>query len=568
MQHPTRTTPTTTLYRAGRIHSPCDPRATALLVTGHPDGDPAAGRPEGGARPGGPDGDPDGTVVWVGAWDDAPAADHTVDFGDALVTPAFVDAHLHATDTGLAELALDLSATRSAAQLLDAVAGAASRLPADAVVLGHGWDESTWDDPTLPDAATLDRAAGGRMVYASQASLHSALCSGALLPHAAGVPGYHPAGWVRREAHHAVRAVVAGTIGTAQRREAQRAALRRAASLGIAAVHECGGPGISSEPDFTGLLALAGAGTPEVYGYWGELHGAARARELGAAGAGGDLFADGALGARTAHLREPYLDHDGDADYDGDAGFGGDTGGGAPRGYGYLSSDQVRDHLLGCHEVGLPGGFHAIGDAALATVLAGFAAAATRLGVERLRTGRHRIEHAELVDRNMIAELVEYGVIASVQPAFDRLWGGERQMYAQRLGIDRALAANPLGAMHSVGVALAFGSDSPVTPLDPWGSVRAAACHHNPVHRISLRAAFAAHTRGGWRAVGQDPHGVLTPGAPATFAVWHTPAGLDGTLPAVLAPDPADRGPHDPTPLPTCRRTVLRGTTIYDRERG
>ncbi|MPZ27337.1 MAG: amidohydrolase family protein [Micromonosporaceae bacterium] len=524
------TTPTTTLYRGGHIHSPCDPHASALLVTGD-------------------------QVSWVGSDADAPSADRTVDLDGGLVTPAFVDAHVHTTHTGFALTELDLSGARSAAQLLDAVAGAASALPDGAVVLGHGWDESTWDaaipagsgaGQTPPEAAVLERAAGGRSVYLTQASMHSALCAGTVLAAAAGATGYHPSGWLRRDANHAARKAAVAGIGAVQRAEAQRAALRRAAALGIGAVHECGVPGLGSEEDFTEVLARSGDGAPEVYGYWGEL-GAAKAKELGAVGAGGDLFADGALGARTAHLREPYHDEPG-------------------TGHAYLSVEQVRDHLLDCHRHGLPGGFHAIGDAALATVLAGFAAAAEQVGLERVRAARHRIEHAELVDREMIGQLVEFGVVTSAQPAFDRLWGGEHQMYAQRLGTARALASNPLGAMHSVGVALAFGSDSPVTPLDPWGSVRAAAWHHNPAHRVSVRAAFAAHTRGGWRAVGQDPHGVLTPGAPASFAVWHTPAGLDGTLPALLAPEPADRGPHDPTPLPQCRRTVLRGATIYDSE--
>src|SRR5690606_35686899 len=277
--------------------------------------------------------------------------------------------------------------------------------------------------------------------------------------------------------------------------------------------------------------------------------GAEKARQLGAVGAGGDLFADGALGARTAHLREPYLD-------------GGN-------GHGYLTAEQVRDHLLQCHEHQLSGGFHAIGDAAVATVLAGFAAAAEKLGAERLRAARHRVEHAELVDRQMVAKFVEYGIVASMQPAFDRLWGGEHQMYAQRLGPARSLAANPFGAMHSVGVALAFGSDTPVTAVDPWGGVRAAAYHHNPAYRMPVRAAFAAHTRGGWRAVGQDRHGALVPGAPATFAVWHTHAGRGGPLPMLVdvqvAAEVAQR-PGSPRPAepPVCRRTVLRGTVIFD----
>ena len=94
----------------------------------------------------------------------------------------------------------------------------------------------------------------------------------------------------------------------------------------------------------------------------------------------------------------------------------------------------------------MQGGFHAIGDAAIATVLDGFAVGgARRSGWTRLRGGRHRVEHAELMDKAMIAGFVEFGVVASMQPAFDRLWGGADRMYAQRLGVERALASNPIG---------------------------------------------------------------------------------------------------------------------------
>ncbi|WP_027342383.1 amidohydrolase [Hamadaea tsunoensis] len=511
----------------------------------------------------------DGVVAWVGSAADAPAADEVIDCraiagDDALLAPAFVDAHVHATDTGLALRGLDLSGVRSAEQLLDAVSAFAAGLPDAAVVLGHGFDESTWPSLEQPPAAErLARASGGRAVYLSQASIHSALVTPDLLKLAEGAPGYDESGWVRRDAHHVVREAAFGQITADQRRTAQRAALEHAASLGIAAVHECGGPGTSSEEDFTDVLSLSGAGLPEVYGYWGELGGAAKAVELGAVGAGGDLYADGALGSRTAHLSADYLDEHG-------------------CGFGYVTAEQVRDHLLGCHalrprdersreEPGvhsarpLQGGFHAIGDAAIGTVLEGFAMAAAKLGhlgvsgAEVLREARHRIEHAEIVDKAMIGKFVEYGITASMQPAFDRLWGGEHQMYAQRLGVARSLASNPMGQMHAVGVALAFGSDSPVTPLDPWGSVRAAVNHFNPVQRMSAKAAYAAHTRGGWRAVHLDDDGVLAPGHAATFGIWSAPGGLVGTLPALLP-----ELPDEPLPeLPVCRRTVLRGEKIY-----
>ena len=506
-----------TLYRNGRCYSPADPTAAALLVR-------------------------DGRIAWLGADADAPSADRTVDLDGALITPAFVDAHVHTTATGLALLGLDVSGTPSRAALLDAVAAHAVGLAPDAVLVGHGWDESTWADQAPPDAAALDRAAGGRRAYLSQASVHSAVVSTALLDTVPDdAPGYDTSGWLRRDAHHAARAVAFGALSTGQRRDAQRATLRRAASLGIAAIHECAGPGTSGEDDLTALLALAAeGGRPEVYGYWGELGAAGKARELGAVGAGGDLYADGALGSRTAHVREPYTD--------------------GTHGFGYLTAAQAADHLVDCVRHDVQGGFHAIGDAAIGTVLAGFADAAARVGVDRLRAGRHRIEHVELVDRDGVRGLVEYGVTASMQPAFDRLWGGETAMYAQRLSVARSLASNPFAALAGVGVALAFGSDSPVTPLDPWGSVRAAAAHHNPASRIGVRAAFAAHTRGGWRAVHRDADGVLAPGAPATFAVWDAPAGLAGGLPALLAAGPDEPAP----PLPTCRRLVLHGRVIWD----
>jgi len=515
---PTASAGPTTLYRNGRIHSPADPRATALLVR--------AGR-----------------IEWLGPEEDAPlGAEAVYDLAGGLLAPAFVDAHVHTTDTGIVLLGLDLSGTRSAAEVIERVARHAARLPADSVVLGHGWDESFWADETPPGAAELDRAGAGRRVYLAQASVHSALVSSPLLAQCPpDTPGYSSTGLLRREAHHVVRELAMGALTPGQRRIAQRGALSRAAALGIAAVHECGGPGTSSESDFQAVLELGRSGElPEVYGYWGELNAAEKARELGAVGAGGDLYADGALGSRTAHLRQPYVDHGG-------------------CGAGYVTVEEVAAHLVECTRVGVQGGFHAIGDKAIATVLAGFALAATRVGVEAIRDGRHRIEHLEILDKQLIAGLVNFGVMASMQPAFDRLWGGDDAMYAHRLGVQRSLASNPLGSLAGVGVPMAFGSDAPVTPLDPWGTIRAALRHHNPVQRIGVRVAFAAHTRGGWRAALRDDEGVLVPGGPATFAVWPG-TDLAGGLPRLV---PADD--EEPMPaLPVCRRTVLRGTVIYD----
>jgi hypothetical protein len=290
------------------------------------------------------------------------------------------------------------------------------------------------------------------------------------------------------------------------------------------------------------MLALARTEPgPDVVGYWGELGGVEKARELGALGAAGDLFADGAIGSHTACLRSVYADGD-------------------HTGHAYLTAAQVRDHVVACTRAGLQAGFHAIGDGALEAVVAGFSEAAAVVGADALRAVRHRLEHVEMVDPSMIATLADLQVVASVQPAFDRLWGGPEGMYAERLGAERAATLNPFATMAAAGVVLALGSDSPVTPLDPWGTVRAAARHRTPDQGLEVAAAFDAHTRGGWRAARVDDGGVLRVGAPATFAAWTATQGTGATqgkgtsLPA-LDPD---------GPLPQARRTVVRGTTVFE----
>ncbi|MFE9423241.1 amidohydrolase [Kitasatospora sp. NPDC006697] len=530
----TERTPRTVLLRGGNVYSPADPFATAMLIEG-------------------------GQIAWVGSEGAADAyaavADEVVELDGALVTPAFVDAHVHATATGLALTGLDLTGCPSLAEALRRVTDfTAGRTE---VLIGHGWDETGWPEGRPPTLAELDAAAGGAPLYLSRTDVHSALASSALrerTPGLAGLPGHHPDGPLTRDAHHAVRRAALARLTDEQRRTAQLATLRHAASLGIAALHECAGPEISSARDLTALLALAAeTDGPEVYGYWGELGGVDPARELGAAGAGGDLFADGALGSHTACLHTPYQD----ADHTGTA---------------YLTAEQIADHVTACTEAGLQAGFHAIGDAALSAVLAGVRAAADKLGLPAVKALRHRVEHAEALDEAAVAAFAELGLTASVQPAFDAAWGGPDGMYAARLGAERAAGLNPFAALLRAGVPLAFGSDSPVTPLDPWGTVRAAAFHRTPEHRISVRAAFAAHTRGGWRALGRDQEGVLVPGAPASYAVWRT-----GEL-VVQAPDSRVAGwstdPRSGTPglpdltpgteLPVCLRTVVRGRTVHE----
>ena len=537
-----------TLYRGGVVHCPADPAdrgdptdltdltapvATALVVAHD-------------------------RIAWIGS--DEAATSHAdgvaevVDLDGALVTPTFVDSHVHTSLTGMRLRSVDLTDARSSNEALSKIENGA-RKRSGRPVFAPGWDEQDWPERRPPTSFELDRASYGGVVYAPRVDGHSAVISSALAA-AAGArnhPGWNDDGLVTRDAHHAARNAFYAGVSAADRRADINAALSSAAAAGIGLVHENGGPIVSSETDFADVLAAGNwvpdSPGPQVIGYWGELvadveSARALAGRMGARGFAGDLNVDGSIGSRTASLRRPYAD--------------------VPQcGNAYLSVEQVRDHVAACSLAGIQAGFHVIGDAGADTVIAGFQAAASQIGAARVAAARHRLEHLEMIDVDGIKALAELGVTASVQPAFDAHWGGPDGMYAARLGRARARGMNPFATMAAAGMSMAFGSDSPVTPFAPWEAVRAAVNHHDPAQRISVESAFLAHTRGGWRAAGIDDRGYLAVGQLASFALWslgsETGSGElrsgASTLPDLSA------GATPPTNL----RTVICGRAVFDR---
>ena len=531
-------TVSTKLLVNGRVHSPTHPDATAMAIRGD-------------------------VVAWLGSDDvgrsQFPGAE-VEDLGGGFVAPGFVDSHIHVTATGLLLSGLDLRPATSRAQCIQMVAEYAAAHPGRPV-WGHGWDESSWPENTPPSTGDLDAVLGERPAYLARVDVHSALASSGLRRLVAELPaaaGFSPDGPLVGDAHHLVRAAARGLLTAEQLAEARTAALQAAAAVGIVAVHECAGPEIGGLDDWRRLRDVDHG--VEVIGYWGEAVATpAQARalvdETGARGLAGDLFVDGALGSHTAWLHEPYND--------------------APDRSGtcYLQPEVIETHVRACTAATVTAGFHVIGDAAVSAVVAAFERVVADLGVAAVARCGHRLEHVEMVTGDQAAKLGAWGVIASVQPSFDALWGGPDGMYARRLGAERGGQLNPLALLASQGVPLALGSDAPVTGLDPWVSVRAAVNHHTSGSAVSARAAFAAATRGGWRAGGvrDGLTGSLVPGAPASYAVWDAgPLEVHAPRDAVQrwSTDPRSRVPALPRlgptdALPRCRRTVHRGAVVY-----
>lgn len=526
------------LYRNGSVYSAADPFATAMLVTGD-------------------------TVAWVGSEHAAAAlADSSmvvIDLQGALIAPGFVDSHVHTTETGLALTSLDLTPVNSLAELLDLVAGAAAGT--SGTILGNGWDESRWSDRRPPTAAELDAASGGRDVYLVRADVHSAVVSASL---AGRLSLQEHDGWddgfVVRDAHFAVRSAVRN-LSIDERDRFQRTALDHAAAQGIVAVVEMAAPHIAPREDVLALLERDGA-HPEVLAYWGqaasteeEMLNILRSFDGRILGLGGDLNVDGSIGSHTARMRTPYAD--------------------APHtcGTAFMADDDVAAHLSAATAAGLQAGFHVIGDEGLDTVIAGLEKAAAVQGIEKVRAARHRLEHVEMADDDAIGKLVHFGTIVSAQPGFDALWGAPGGLYEQRLGRDRYMPMNRVGSLLGQGVPVCLGSDSPVTRMSPWQSVRACIAHGSPEERISARAAFLAHTRAGWRAVGAENPllGQLVPGAPASYAVWEVDELMVQTPDSRVQSWSTD--PRAGTPLlpaldsgtaPRCLQTVHHGVQLFN----
>lgn len=191
------------------------------------------------------------TIAWLGEDSAAAAhrdaADAVIDLRGALVTPGFVDAHVHATSTGLALTGLDLSGTRSLGEALALVEARAQEVRGG-VILGHGWDETRWPEGRPPTREEIDRATWGSVVYLSRVDVHSAVVSGALVAmnrHLTGLDGYDGAAPLTRQAHQAARQAAYASLTPLQTAVAQRAMRARAAELGIVAAHEMAGPTIS-----------------------------------------------------------------------------------------------------------------------------------------------------------------------------------------------------------------------------------------------------------------------------------------------------------------------------------
>jgi predicted amidohydrolase YtcJ len=411
----------------------------------------------------------------------------------AWVIPGLWDHHVHTVQWALAAQRHALGHVGSAAQAVAELATAT--VLDDGRRVGTGFRDALWtDQPTL---AALDAATGEIPTYAINADVHSVWLNSAA-QRREGMSTDH-SGVLREEAAFEI----SRRLNAADPRVADRyvdSALRKAAARGIVGIVDL--DMAWNAEAWARRLADGFDATRVSFGVYPALldraidEGLTTGDALDPAGLVkmGPLkvITDGSLGTRTAACSHAYP--------------------GDPHNHGLLTVPpmQLQELLIRATGAGLAVAVHAIGDVANSHALDAFAA-----------TGAQgTIEHAQLVAHADIARFARLGVAASVQPEHaiddrdmtDTIWAGQTAL------------AYPLRALADAGANLLFGSDAPVSPLDPWAAM-AAAVHRTrdgrapwrPEQGVDAATALSASTAGG-----SLTGNALFPGATADLAVVDT----------------------------------------------
>jgi predicted amidohydrolase YtcJ len=236
------------------------------------------------------------------------------------------------------------------------------------------------------------------------------------------------------------------------------------------------------------------------------------------------LFADGALGSRTALLLEPY---EGTSDH----------------GIAVTPAAELASLAARSAAAGIVPQVHAIGDAALRSAVAALTPIAPDTGPMA------RVEHVQLADLADLAAMAAARIGASIQPVHLRSDVGKARAAWGPRAESRAFL---LRSLFAAGIPTAFGTDAPVEPADPWPGIAIAVTRRAPgwpggdtvgaTEAIDLAIALRAATRGPATIAAQPDRGHLDIGAHADFvaipaAALDTPDLLWHVRPVLTALD-------------------------------
>ena len=395
-----------------------------------------------------------------------------VNLGGKTVLPGLIDAHLHWEAQARSLRSVNVFEVPSKAQALERVRERLAQTPAGEWITGQGWAQDLWDDRAFPSKADLDALAPHNPVYLSAKSGHAGWVNSAALA-AAGVTDSTPdpeGGQIARDSAGAATGILLETAMELVKDCVPRPTGEQLADMMLDAQTLAHRSGLTMIHDFDDPSCLVALQILRERGQLG-LRVVKQVNQawLDAALASGirrnfgddwlrigalKLFADGALGPKTALMFEPYE--------------------GEPDNFGMplVDREEMIEYVSHASACGLPSSIHAIGDKAVHDVLDVFERVRQEEAArgEPISSRRHRIEHVQIIHPLDAGRLAELDVIASMQPIHatsdmataDRYWGERNKFaYNPRLQLDH-------------GARIAFGSDAPVEPFDPLLGIHAA----------------------------------------------------------------------------------------------
>jgi len=443
-----------------------------------------------------------GKIVAVGAKDACTSAlgkvYEPIDLQGGALLPGFIDTHMHPVLLIFFAMNCELGGVASMRELQQKLRDALMRKSDDSWLVGLNFDEQSLREKRVPNRHDLDAVSVERPVVVIKHDGHSVFAN-TLAIEAAGITASTPdpeAGAIEREEGGFPSGIFRETAlqlvmnsmpmpGLPVLMESARSTFRHLISLGITSagvVLQTGaeGPAGSVGAFDTAAMQLFSEHcplslyslliTPDVNDLKGLRNSVldTAPHRLG----GVKLFADGTFGSSTAYMQEPFSDNS------------------QKRGMLMHPPEELYNRMAAAHNAGWQVCIHAIGDAAnrLCVELYG------KLFKDFPREGcRHRIEHASIVDADVIQEMAGLGVAVSTQPMFIH---SEKDWLRMRLGSERCKTVYPLRSFLDAGIKVGGASDAPIESQDVLQAIGCCVSREGfePHQRIKIEQALRMYT--------------------------------------------------------------------------
>jgi len=409
------------------------------------------------------------------------------------VVPGLIDSHIHVGDFGKFLMWIDLKDVDSVEEMQRRIRKRAQKIPEGRWIIGSGWDQTRFAEKRYPNRRDLDEASPhnpvilyhqcGRVCVVNSKALELAGVtketkspSGGKIEKAAETG--EPTGILREKATDLVWKTIPEP-SEEEIMEGASLACKKIVEAGVTSIHWI----VTSSTEVQIIQKLRAENKlplrvyiiatvdilDQINGFYSPVSsGDNKDRNLGV-----KVFVDGSLAARTAALREPYSDD--------------------PESKGQLLySQQELDALVAkVHKANLRLVMHAMGDQAIDMALTAIEKA---LMEEPRKDHRYRLEHASVLNSELIQRIKELGMMVSVQPkcviSEFSVWSA-----VDRLGSERARWLYPLKTLIKEGIRVVGGSDCPMEPLSPLQGIQAAVTREFfPEERITVDEALRIYT--------------------------------------------------------------------------